>query len=204
MSSWHYSYLFPETAKQLSPERAIQVLQQQGLVFDNEIIPLSIHDDGHVDESGLPMKIDKSVKQNLIQRLTLCEQLQVICRNKELYFSCSFCTQVNNPYICFCWSKKLFSYFDAKKRDEYLKMIRKAAKVTCACYIIFVVDPPDYFEDRFLDIDGIRYIDIFKPDGTTYEIEQIWVDNDVKLPFGVELNSLGPIGDGFFAYSIAI
>lgn len=203
MSSWHYAYLFQNSDDKLKPQSIVHYLSCRGLEFDNNILmSVEIDDDGHLEDVGDEIMLSSPVIEDLSKRLVKNEQFLATCRNSELYFACGFATNSKNPYICIGWQKKLFASLEKSAQKEYLQMIRKSAKAVDAGYVIFVDDPPDYFEDRFLLVDGERYLDTQMPDGAPYEIHEIWLDKKVIQPVGIKLYNRKNIGDGFISFSI--
>jgi hypothetical protein len=83
-------------------------------------------------------------------------------------------------------------------------MLRQIAKACNAAFVIIVNDPPDYFEDRFLDINGQRYLENQLPDGYKYEILSVWIDGDSMDPWPVGIREDIPPkpADGFFEYMV--
>lgn len=204
MASWHYAFLFPPASSRLNPAAAVDVLSDFGLEFDTSFrAAVEIDELGHL-EHGEETPLGKSTVVNLKQRLCDDEQLIIECRNAELFFSCSFATQYSNPYVMLGWSKRLFQQLSLSRQKDYWDMLRQCAKQCRAAYVVIVDDPPDFFEDRFLEIDGQRFLENRLPSGNKYDIHAIWTDIELcgKVPEGVDESSRREIPDGFAEYSV--
>lgn len=204
MASWHYAFLFPSANSRLSPAGTVDVLSDFGLEFDESVrLAVEIDELGHL-EHGEETPLGELVLANLKQRLCEDEQFMIECRNNELFFSCSFATQYSNPYVMLGWSKRLFHELSLSRQKEYWDMLRQCAKQCRAAYVVIVDDPPDFFEDRFLEIDGQRFLENQMPSGNEYDIRAVWTDGELcdKVPEGIDESSGREIPDGFLEYSV--
>jgi len=205
MASWHYAFLFPGTNYDLDPAGAIDVLADFGLEFDESIRPaIEIDEFGHL-EHGDELQLDGSILNGLKQRLTKHEQFMVECRNDELFLSCSFATRYSNPYMILGWSKRLFRDLNESRQNEYWDMVGRCAKQCKAAHVVIVDDPPDFFEDRFLEIDGRRFLETEMPSGNKYDIHAIWTDLALcdQIPEGIDESSRHEIPSGFIECSVS-
>jgi hypothetical protein len=205
MASWHYAFLFPSANGGLNPSAAVDVLSDFGLEFDKSArAAVEIDELGHL-EYGEETPLGPTAMSELKRRLTDQEQLMIECRNSELFFSCSFATRYANPYMMFGWSKRLFRELPQSRQDEYWEMLRQCAKQGRAAHIVIVDDPPDFFEDRFLEIDGQRFLENQMPSGNKYDIHRIWTNVELcdKTPEGVDESSRRVMPDGFVEYTVA-
>lgn len=205
MASWHYAFLFPSANGGLNPSAAVDVLSDFGLEFDKSArAAVEIDELGHL-EYGEETPLGPTTMSELKRRLTDQEQLMIECRNSELFFSCSFATRYANPYMMFGWSKRLFRELPQSRQDEYWKMLRQCAKQGRAAHIVIVDDPPDFFEDRFLEINGQRFLENQTPSGNKYDIHAIWTNVELcdKTPEGVDESSRRVMPDGFVEYTVA-
>ena len=84
-------------------------------------------------------------------------------------------------------------------------MLRQCAKQSRAAHIVIVDDPPDFFEDRFLEIDGKRFLENQMPSGNKYDIHAIWTNIELcdEIPEGVDELSRRVMPDGFVEYLVA-
>lgn len=202
MSSWHYAFMFPSLGDSLTPSKAIDVALEFGLTFDSKLLlAIEIDDDGHLEfeeESLL-----RNGANELKERLRNEEQFLIEANNQELFFSFCFAMKYQNPYLMIGWSRRLFSELPESRATEYWHMLRCFAKSSLASYVVVVDDPPDYFEDRFLEFSGQRCLDSRMESGREYEIQYVWVDaaSQIPLPIGIErLVNVGVI-DGFIEFS---
>jgi hypothetical protein len=204
MTSWHYAFMFAGPGGRLCPDRAIEEFFQSGFEFDDIVRPATIIDDeGHLEYMG-ELHLSGNKQMELQTRLKEAEQFQVECRNRDVFFSISFGTRYSNPYIMIGWSRKVFGTIAEADQRRYLRLLRQFAKLCQAVYVVIVDDPPDYFEDRFIEIDGQRFLDDRMPSGKKYEIHGIWVDESSGgfRPEGVPDSTGIDIGDGFTKYEV--
>ncbi len=205
MASWHYAFLFPSADGGLNSAATVDVLSDFGFEFDKSARgAVEIDELGHL-EYGEETPLGPIAMFELKRRLTDQEQLMIECRNSELFFSCSFATRYVNPYMMFGWSKRLFRELPRSRQDEYWEMLRQCAKQGRAAYIVIVDDPPDFFEDRFLEIDGQRFLENQMPSGNKYDIHAIWMNIELsdRIPEGVDVSSRRVMPNGFVEYSVA-
>lgn len=185
-------------------KNAIQELNVRGLEFDNEFFPLELFEDGHLEIGGQEVKIEENINKELFKRLSKDEQIQVTCRNKELFFVCTFASAASNPHIFIGWSARLFSMLSREAVEDYRNMLRSISIAVNASYVVFVEEPPDYFEDHFVDVDGNRYLDIFLPSGGKHSVLELWSREADKIyPEGIELIPHKTFNDGFHAFNVA-
>jgi hypothetical protein len=203
MGSWQYAYIFPGVGQTLAPECAVDVILASGLIFDDRVFPSVVLDDeGHLgesDEVGLKRGADE-----IRGRLGKGEQFLVGFRNQEIFFACVFACRYSNPHIVFGWPKKSFYELPAASQNKYWGMLRNLAKACKATFVIIINDPADFFEDRFLDVDGQRYLEKQLPDGSTDSIVSLWIDGDSMDPWPVGIREDIPPkpADGFFEYMV--
>lgn len=204
MASWHYAFLFPDSQQRLAPAGAVQVFSEFGCEFDHAIRPaIVIDDDGHL-ENGDETALDQEPAADLRNRLNKNEQFTVECRNRDLFFSLSFATRYSNPYILIAWSRKIFERLERTSRDDYWQLLRNVANTCNAKYVVIVDDPPDFFEDKFIEIDGRRMLDPLASSGKPYDIRGVWasVDLEEQPPEGVQALESTDLGDGFIEYPV--
>lgn len=198
MASWQYAFLFPGTESSLDPRGAIDVLATFGLEFDHFVHPaFRIDDVGHLEfgeKSHLVGPTLKAIKQRLVHH----EQFLVECRNDELFLSCSFATQYSNPFIMLSWSNRLFRRISEARQSQYWDMLGRCANHCRAAYVLFINDPADFFEDKFVEIDGRRFLDRETRFGMN-DVLAIWVDRTLcdKLPEGIDLSTGVELPNGF-------
>jgi hypothetical protein len=203
MATWHYSFFFPGTNQNLDATGSVDVLACFGLKFDNTVrLAVEIDEFGHL-EHGEEEQLVGEVRAALKKRLSERQQFLIECRNDELVFSCSYATRYANPYIMLGWSKGMFRNLSESRQSEYWEMLVRCAKQCSAAYVIIVDDPPDFFEDRFLEIDGQRFLENEMPSGKKYDIRAIWIDFELceRVPLGIDASSRRELPFGFFRYS---
>ncbi len=199
MSSWKYAYLFPPAGQRLQPARALGVLRDYSFDPNRRIRQLVRVDNyGHLGEFGDELLLTKPFINDLLCRVEHDEQLFVEWQrldeetNVLLTFTSSLATRSPNPHICFAWPRDAFNRVSSCIHDECLAMLQAFSKACAAAYVIVGVDLPDDFEDRFVEIDGHRYLDSDVSHRYGHGIEWVWVDQslEVSVPEGVE-----PVGD---------
>jgi len=204
MASWDYAFLFPGPGQRLDPANAINVFAENGLEFDSAIHPAVVIDEaGHL-EYGDETELRGNVNDELRERLAEGEQFLIECRNEDLFFACCFATRYSNPYVEVAWSRRLFRGLEEQKQRAYRKMLKDFAKQCSATYVIIVNDPPDFFEDRFVEIDGQRFLEKVMPSGKKYDILALWVDEESseEVPEGVTEASRCAASNGYVEYSV--
>lgn len=180
MASWHYAFLFPDSQQSLAPAGAVRIFSEFGCEFDQTIRPaVVIDDDGHL-EIGDEAALTREPVTDLLNLLSKDEQFTVECRNQDLFFSLSFATRYSNPYILIAWSRKIFQRLERTSRHNYWQLLRKIANACNAKYVVIVDDPPDFFEDKFLEIDGRRVLDSRTSSGKRYDIRAVWASVALK------------------------
>lgn len=205
MSSWQYVFMFPDHGDSLQVEKVVRIFADSGFNFDSYIYPAHVVDEAghleHIDAINIPFppidEIEKLLRHN--------EQFLVECRNQELFLSISFAEKYyTNPHVMIGWPRTIFSALAKDSQEKYLRLIRNVANACGAFYIIIVNDPPDYFEDRFLEIDGQRFLDEYLPSGNKYDIQNVWINSassNTQLG-GVEISGCVDVGEGFQQHSI--
>ncbi len=205
MASWHYAFFFPSSTQQLRPELGLDVVSRCNLEFDNTIhLAASIDDSGHLAGVGEEDVLSKPILKALREILADGKQFLVECRNTELFISCTFLHKSVNPHVFFGWSKRLFAELPDSSQQQYLNMLHEFAKQICAGYVILVDDAPDFFEDRFLEIDGRRSLDTQVNHQYGLDIRAVWADRSAgaECPDGVADRVTADLGNGFVQYSV--
>jgi len=201
MGSWRYAYFFNDAEQALEPAGILKTFEDAGFSFGEKLLSARVVDkEGHVEFTG-EQKPFPAASFDASNQLGEGAQFQVECFNEDLFFALCFTTKYVNPFIVIGWSNRLFHRIAADRQAGYMRMLRQAALACNAAYVILVDDPPDYFEDRFLDIDGKRFLDPLMPSGERYEIREVWARENLKHlpPEGVS----GPgtaIGQGFVRF----
>jgi len=205
MSIWHYAYMFPQSNVSLIPENAIPELTVRDLEFDDRFYSLEIFEDGGLEASVENVKLTNPFDRDLYERLSRNEQIQVTCRNKDLFFTCTFASTAFDPSLCFSWSRNFFSELDSTAAEEYRRMLRRIANAVNASYVIIVQEPPNDLYDHFVDIDGVRHLNAFFPDGGKQDLREVWSkDPDSIIPEGCKLIPSGKVEDGFHLFDVLL
>lgn len=84
-------------------------------------------------------------------------------------------------------------------------MIRDFAKLSNAAYVVIVDDAPDNFEDRFVEVNGIRFLDTDVSHSYGHGIQSVWVDGtrSASTPEGIAPADSVDIGRDFRKYRIS-
>jgi hypothetical protein len=138
-------------------------------------------------------------------RLLQGEDFSIQLRNSETFLSCFFAMQAANPHVSFGWSKRLFRELPATVRNQYWTMIRDFAAHCKAGYVVVVDDASDQFEDRFIEMDGKRFLDTSIGHSYGHGIQEVWFNEacGAKPPEGVCLTDFLDIGHGFYQCRVA-
>src|ERR1044071_3224718 len=158
MSTWNYAYLFPGCAQELNPPGLLDALEALGLEYTQRVITLKDDGEGHYVEDEL---LHNVTKEEVTEMLKQKKNLAITVRNKDLSMSCYFVIDAPNPHIYLGWDRRLFSSLDEAKQAFYMQGLRDAAKKANAAYVVLMIDVPDFFEDRFVDVDGVRILDFY-------------------------------------------
>jgi hypothetical protein len=205
MASWRYAFMFAGSTARLLPQHGIDVLREYDFEIDEVLRHASIIDDeGHIEYTGEHSMRGSNREEELKTRLGSGEQFQSEFRNRALFFSLSIATGYPNPYVMIGWSNRLFANSAEDYQRRFVQMLRRFARLINADYVVIVDDPPDYFEDKFIEIDGRRFLDNMTTGGKPYEVRGVWIANtrDDKIPDGVSASSGRNIGDGFTCYQV--
>lgn len=203
MGSWHYAYFFPAHKRPLLPAKGIDALESCDLELLETIrLATDMDDEGHVEFAGAQIALRPPFLEDVRRRLENGEQFLLESHNSDILISICFATRSYNPHVLFGWSRKQFARLDVSVQERYFEMLRKFARESRAGYVIQVDDPPDHFEDRFVEVDGHRLLETQAPDGYRYDIRAVWVDRAAELPHGVSLPARD-IGMGFLDVSVS-
>ena len=205
MASWHYAFFFPAGEQQLSPDLGLGAASLCNLEFDNTIHEaVAIDDAGHMAGVGEEDTVCSPVLSNLESLLQEGRQFLVECRNTELFISCNFLHRVSNPHVFFGWSKRLFSDIPERNQQRYWQMFQAFAKQIHAGYVVLVDDASDNFEDRFLEVDGKRFLDTECNHQYGHGIWSVWVDQELggECPDGVAEATAVDLGNGVTKYDV--
>lgn len=189
MSSWCYAYFFSGVSgDQLTLQKVVECISENKLKFDSSIsLSKEVDDKGHLEELGEEIILDEPILDSLGSLLSSNEQFLVECRNPEMMFACSFAAKYKNPHFVLGWSNKIFARLKQDSQELYFDMFLNVAKKSSAEYVIFVNDPPDYFEDKFSVVDDAPILDTHTSAGTPYEIVEVWIKEGSLVPESVKV-----------------
>lgn len=207
MASWQYLFLFPPVQSKLRPAHAVDNFTRLGLEFDSTIrLCIQIDDDGHFLDVGDKVALTTPHQLALAHFLEQGKSLSIQARNSEIAVSCQFVIESPNPHISLGWSRHLLEQTTFASQGAFWKTMRAFARDCGAAYAIVVDDAPDYFEDRFIEIDQKRILDTHVEHRYGLGVRQLWLQTsfDATLPEGLTFFE-GPrdIGDGFKCYFVA-
>lgn len=204
MATWRYAFMFPGSGSRLLPANLIRTFADAGFKFDRTIFrAVAIDEDGHLEFAG-ELELSEHPVEELVRRLNSGEQFLVECRNRDSFFSIASATQYSNPHIMIGWSRRLFETLNEDLQQRYWQLLRQVAKGCQAAYVIIVDDPPDYFEDRFLEVCGQRFLEKQTPSGRKYDIRSIWIDANCldPRPEGVSDLTNKNEADGYLEFAV--
>lgn len=204
MGSMYYAYMFPSAGQQLCPANLIRILADQGFAFDSSAyVGAAVDAIGHI-AFGDEVKLGDRPDDELASRIIKGEQCQVQCSDADLFLIVSFVQQSWNPHLVIGWPRRLFSALPQERQQAHWRLLRGVAAASKASFLIVVIDPPGYFEDRFIELDGRRILDRERADGLEVEIQEIWIRADVvdAIPEGVHGPPKGDIEEGFQEYPL--
>ncbi|MBS0266552.1 MAG: hypothetical protein JSS02_31770 [Planctomycetes bacterium] len=205
MSSWEYAFLFPQSPNQLRPASAIGHLTQFGAEFDRNLrLCVPVDDEGHLLDVGEEVALKEPFERDLSQYLRNRNSFSIQLRSSEIVVSVQFMLGSANPHISLGWSRRLFDRSPPDFQMAFWSAIRAFAKDCDAGYVLIVDDAPDHFEDRFLDIDGKRFVDCHVDHGYGLGLREIWLQTSAAAvpPDGLEFGPSEEIGRGFLRYSL--
>ena len=166
----------------------------------DEQFALKVNEEGHCERGR---RINLSYPREVKDWLEQGRGLWIVLADKHIFGSCQLATPAANPHISLGCSSKRFVSLTTKQREEYCRALHRGCKDAHGAYAVFQVEVPDYFEDRFVFVDGVPYIDQLLPSGRVQPIDKVWVDLDRGgvLIRGVDFYEPGtPIGGGFVQY----
>lgn len=201
MGVWTYAYLFSHPSDHLDYVSAFEEISSLEMTLDSEYTKLTESEDGHCIESDY-VSIDGDPEKLIKSMLNENSSLQITFRNNELFITCTFSICGLKPYINLAWPKKIFNTLTATSQKRYIKTFNKIAQRCGAIYVIFVEEAPDYFEDKFIFIDNVPYIDLYLSNGRFHPIDMIWIKTSEGglIPRGANFNKGHKIGNGFYEY----
>lgn len=206
MSSWQYAFLFPNSRCKLRPGNAFHQLADLGLEFDDKIrLCVSIDDEGHLLDVGEEIELARPGQIGLIRYLEQGASFSIQARNANIVLSCQLLAGSKNPHLSLGWSRRLFETLPAQSKDAFWTGIRAFARDCDAAYVLIVDDAPDFFEDRFPEIDGKRVLDLKVDHRYGSGLRQVWLKTSVihTPPGGARYEKSEDIGDGFTVHYVS-
>ena len=173
MSSFHYAFIFPGIQCSLVQSRAISILTETFVFDDVGRKAVEVDDHGHLEYVGATISI-YSVDECLNLLNNDCQFL-VECRNRSLFFICSFAPRYKNPHMVLAWPVRIFGALDDNEKASYITLLRRIARECGGRYVVLVNDPPDYFEDSLEVHEDHAVLHSEMPNGNAYDILAVWI-----------------------------
>lgn len=205
MSSWFYLTYFPAPHEKLTLEKAIELIPVHGIEIRGDVLEAEEIDDlGHWDflKGGLPL--GSSPVDEINKRLLEKKQFQIECTNEDILFYCGFLLQINNPHFIICGSRRFFNDLSQDSYYHYWDMMVRIAVEANAGYVLYSVDTEDV-EDRFLEVDHKRIIDLESDEKYGHRIGSVWVNSykpNATIPIGLDPSLVDELGYGFHKFDI--
>ena len=205
MSSWQYAFLFPQSPMQLHPANGVQHLTEFGAEFDESItLCVPIDKDGHWLDVGEEVALKAPFESDLVRYLEMGMSFSIQLRSAHIVISVHFLLESPNPHIAIGWSRRFLREAPATMQSQFWRAIRAFAKDCNAAYVIIVDDAEDLFEDRFVDVDGKRVLDVEVKHRYGLSLREMWIQKSLgsTLPDGPEYGDCEDIGEGFECHAI--
>ena len=172
----------------------LSALAAEDLAFDRTALELESDDEGHFEPSGREIALGDDPMRRACETLRAGTGILLTARNSELYFSVSFARCVEQPHIMVAWSTMMFAELDGERRGAYRKLIARLAAENASNVVVIVVDPPGYFEDSIVDIDGDCYVSTLYAGERVAAVQEVWTANRTIQVEGFLLAHSGEIG----------
>lgn len=206
MSSWSYVFLFPQSQSSLVPGLAVNCFTRGGFDLDDTIrLALPVDAEGHLLDVGSEVRLEKPFNDSVARHLDAAQSFSLQARNRDIALSVQLFLKCPNPHISVGWSRNLFDRMGVQSRAHLWATLRVFAKECQAAYVLVVDDAPDHFEDRFVENDGERVLDLTTTHPYGHRVREIWIrpSTSARLPLGVPYGQSADIGDGYIRYEIA-
>lgn len=204
MSSWQYAFLFPPKRNKLRPELGIDALITLGFIFDDKIrLCLPIDDNDHWLDIGEQIPITSLT--DLRHYFEQPKSISIQARSPDITVACHFLLESQNPNISFGWPRGLFAEMSSLSQRLFWDAIRGFSRGCGAAYVIIIDDAPDEFEDRFVQVDDERMLDMHVNHDYGLGVREIWLQSsfNVALPEGPAYEEKPlMIGDGFKCFKV--
>ena len=205
MSRWQYALMFPQTPGTLRPAQAVRDLCWTGAEVDGVIRTcIDIDGQGHLLDVGEEISLNRPFDRDLSNRLERGDSFSVAIRTQELLVSVEFRLGKRNPHISFGWSLNLYESASLCAKELLWGGLLGFADDSEVAYVVLVDDAPVHFEDRFIDIDGRRHVDLAGADREGFVIREVWVhsNRNAALPVGLSYSEAVDIGRQYIRHTV--
>lgn len=206
MASWKYLFLFPGPGDRLVPSKAVTNTITLGTEFESKArMAVQIDDAGHLLDIGDEVMFSSPNSLDISHRLDEGDSFSIQARIADLPMSVQFFIGSPNPHICIGWSRRLFKEILIETKEVIWKTLCRFALDCNASYAIVVDDAPDLFEDRFLEIDGKRILDMESHHEYGHRVREVWTRSSMALlpPEGPTYSGPKSNSDGFVKYFVS-
>jgi hypothetical protein len=206
MASWQYAFLFPASGRELQPAEGLGRITRLGFTFDETArLCEQIDAEGHLLDVGEEMHLEAPIEADLSRLLLSGTPLSAQARNDQLALSCQFFTPGRNPHICLGWSARLFADLGDDNATSFWAGLCAFAHDCAAGCVIVIEDAPDFFEDRFIEIEGIRFLEMEVEHTYGLGVREVWINLSLVSapPEGPKYTSSFDLCEGFRAYLVA-
>lgn len=200
------AFLFPSFGRPLHADGVVDALDLGRMTFDSYgRTCISIGESGfHLDVGG-EFEFERPIGSDLRRRLAEGEMFAVRCRAPGYWLQLDFLLGTPNPVVRMISPPKQVDALNEQEKSRFSEILFAAAWRSKASYVVFAYGEIDFIEDRFLDIDGRRHIDLSESNGMGDPgIQEVWVaaDSSVLPPEGLDLSRMRVVGGKFKAYRV--
>lgn len=205
MSRWQYALMFPQVPGTLRPAKAVRHLCRTGGILDGVIRTcVDIDGRGHLLDTGEQISLEDPFECDLYRRLERGDSFSLAIRNQEIVISVEFRLGAQNPHVSFGWSINLYEAARQSTQEWLVEGLLGFAADSEVAYVVLVEDAPVHFEDRFVDIDGRRCVDLTGADREGFSIREVWVHSSHSdlLPAGLNYGDAVDIGHHYIGHTV--
>jgi hypothetical protein len=165
---------------------------------------IDIDGQGHLLDVGEEIALHRPYDHDLYRRLDRGDSFSIAIRSPDLSISVEFRLETPNPHVSFGWSVGLYEAASQKAKECLWEGLLGFAFDSDAAYVILVEDAPVHFEDRFVDIDGRRCVDLAGADREGFSLREVWVrsNRNTELPAGLSYGEAVDIGLHYIRHTV--